>query len=134
MAEMTTQDIVKTALRTTKSPLAWEPFYATLRKLVEQPEWRIFRANNCLFLINNNGDHTAKVYMFNADTAKDMVASFKDFAIAMQKCGFTEVEFNTDRPALSRVIERAGYRAQILPGIARIGDAQKPAAKIKVVL
>jgi hypothetical protein len=134
MKEMTTQDIVKTALETTKSPLEWQRFYATLHKLTESPEWRIFRANNCLFLINNKGDHTAKVYMFNADTAKDMVDSFKGFALAMRKCGFTEVEFSTDRPALSRVIERAGYKAQILPGVARIGDAQKTAARIKVVL
>ena len=134
MAEMTTQDIVKAALKNTQSTLEWRKFYATLHKLVENPEWRLLRANNCLFLINNKGDHTAKVYMFNADTAQDMVASFKEFALAMKKCGFVEVEFSTDRPALSRVIARAGYKAQILPGVARVGEAQTPAAKIKVVL
>lgn len=127
MAEMTTQDIVKTEVERTMPGTDWRTVYAHIHEMVKQPKHRIFRANNSLFIITNNGDHTAEVSMCNADSPKDMPKSIKEFCMAMKKCGFTEVRFATNRPAMYRMVERAGYKAQVFPNPAG-------GSKAKVVL
>lgn len=126
MAEMTTQDIVKTEVERTMPGTDWRTVYAHIHEMVKQPKHRIFRANNSLFIITNNGDHTAEVSMATADKAPDLPKSIKEFFMAMKKCEFIEVTFTVGRPAMYRVIERAGYKARILPGV----DGQGSKAKV----
>ena len=116
MAEMTTQDIVKTEVERTMPGTDWRAVYAQIHEMVKLPKYRIFRANNSLFVITNNGDKTVDVSMCNADTLQDMPKSIKEFFTALKNCGFTEAKFMTTRPAMYRMVERAGYRAQVTPG------------------
>ena len=115
MAEMTTQDIVKTEVERTMPDADWRAVYAHIHEMVKSPKHRIFRANNSLFIITNNGDETVDVSMCNADTLQDMPKSIKEFLKALKACGFTEARFATTRPAMFRMIERAGYKAQVFP-------------------
>lgn len=134
MAEMTPQDIVKTEVERTMPNADWRVVYASFHKMSEDPKHRIFRANNSLFIITNNGDHTADVSMCNADTLQDMPKSIKDFCMAMKKCGFTEVRFSSDRVALLRMVQRAGYTPQVYPATGMQGAKGRPIVKAKVAL
>jgi len=126
MAEMTTQDIVKTEVERTMPGTDWRTVYAHIHEMVKSPKHRIFRANNSLFIITNNGDKTVDVSMASADKTPELAHSIKDFFMALKKCGFTEASFTVGRPAMLRIIERAGYKARILPGV----DAQGSKAKV----
>ena len=127
MAEMTTQDIVKTEVERTMPDADWRAVYAHIHEMVKSPKHRIFRANNSLFIITNNGDETVDFSMCNADTLQDMPKSIKEFFTALKACGFTEAKFSTSRPAMYRMVERAGYKAQVFPNPAG-------GSKAKVVL
>ena len=113
MAEMTTQDIVKTEVERTMPGVDWRTVYAQIHNMVKNPKHRIFRANNSLFIITNNGDQTVDFSMCNADALKDMPKSIKEFFTALKVCGFSEARFATTRPAMYRMVERAGYRARV---------------------
>jgi ribose 5-phosphate isomerase len=115
MERMTPQDIVKTEVERTMPGTDWQTVYAQIHEMVKQPKHRIFRANNSLFIITNNGDHTVDFSMCNADALKDMPKSLKEFFSALKVCGFTEARFATSRPAMYRMVERAGYKPQVFP-------------------
>jgi hypothetical protein len=125
MAEMTTQDIVKTEIERTSPGTDWRVVYAQIHNMVKNPKHRIFRANNSLFIITNNGDETVNVTMCNADTLQDMPKSIQEFGAALKKCGFTEANFATTRPAMLRMLGRAGYKVQILPSTTAQGTRAK---------
>jgi len=116
MERMTPQNIVKTEVERTMPNTDWKVVYAQIVAMVKQPVHRIFRSNNTLFIITNNGDHTAGVMMCVADPIPTIPKSIKEFCESMKKCGFTEIQFATKRPAIFRMIERAGYKAQVFPG------------------
>jgi hypothetical protein len=116
MKEMTTQEIVKTEVERTMPGKDWRTVYAQIHEMIKLPKHRIFRANNSLFIITNNGDKTVDVSMCNADTLQNMPKSINEFFIALKKCGFTKAKFMTTRPAMYRMVERAGYKAQVAPG------------------
>jgi len=134
MAEMTTQDIVKTEVERTMPGTDWRTVYAHIHEMVKNPKHRIFRANNTLFIITNNGDHTADVSMCVADPLPVISKSIKEFGHAMKVCGFTEIRFTSDRVALLRLIERAGYKPQVFPAKGMQGAKGRPLVKAKVVL
>jgi hypothetical protein len=134
MERMTPQDIVKTEIERTMPGMDWKVAYAQFHKMSEDPKHRIFRANNTLFIITNNGDHTADVSMCVADPLSVIPKSIKDFGQAMKKCGFTEIRFTSDRTALLRLIERAGYKPQVFPAAGLQGTNGRPLVKAKVVL
>jgi hypothetical protein len=117
MKEMSTQDIVKTEVERTMPGTDWRTVYAQIHEMIQLPKHRIFRANNSLFIITNNGDKTVDVSMCNADTLQDMPKSIKEFCMALKKCGFTEAKFTTTRPAMYRMVERAGYKMHVSPGV-----------------
>ena len=134
MKELTPQEIVKTEVERTMPGVEWQKIYVALLTLVKNPKHRIFRANNSLFIITNKGDHTADVAMCNADTPQDMPKSIKDFLKSMKVCGFTEVEFATDRPAMLRMVSRAGYTPQSFPIPNRKTTTGRQLVRTKVVL
>lgn len=113
MAEMTTQDIVKTEVERTMPGTDWRTVYAQIHNMVKDPKHRLFRANNSLFLITNNGDETVEVVMCIGDAPKDTIASLNEFFAALKVCGFAAAEFITNRPSIERMLERAGYRAKV---------------------
>jgi hypothetical protein len=134
MERMTPQDIVKTEIERTMPNADWKAVYAYFHEMVKDPKHRIFRANNTLFIITNNGDHTADVSMCVADPIQVIPKSIKDFGMAMKKCGFTEIRFTSDRVALLRLIERAGYKPQVFPANGMQGAKGRPLVKAKVAL
>ena len=134
MAEMTPQEIVKTEIERTMPNADWRVVYASFHDMVKDPKHRIFRANNSLFIITNNGDHTADVSMCVADPLPVIPKSIREFGIALKKCGFNEIRFTSDRVALLRFIERAGYKPQVFPANGMQGAKGRPIVKAKVAL
>ena len=134
MERMTPQDIVKTEVKRTMPGVDWRTVYAQLHELVKDPSHRIFRANNSIFIITNNGDHTADCSMCNADSLSDMPDSLNEFFTAMKKCGFTEVRGATTRPAMLRMVERAGYTVEVIPDPGATDQNGAPVLKAKVIL
>jgi hypothetical protein len=134
MERMTPQDIVKTEVERTMPNADWKAVYASFHKMIDDPKHRIFRANNSLFIITNNGDHTASVSMCMADPMPVVPKSIRDFCVAMKKCGFTTLTFTSDRVALLRLVERAGYTPKIFPGPSIPTDDGRRLVRAKVDL
>ena len=125
---MTPQDIVKTGVERTMPNANWKEVYAHIQLMVKSPQHRIFRANNTLFVIDNHGDHTADVvFMLTADPITTMPSSVHDGLQAMKKCQFTELTFNSSRPAFLRMIQRAGYTPRVFPPTNQSGATVKVA-------
>lgn len=72
------------------------------------PNFRIMRANNSLFVYRNQGNGMAKVMLETADDPRKMVDSFKQFAQAMKKANFKTLKFDISNPDIVRVIKMAG--------------------------
>lgn len=134
MERMTPQDIVKTEIERTMPGTDWKSAYAQLSAMTQDPKHRVFRANNTLFIITNNGDHTADVSMCVADPLPIIPKSIRDFGQAMKTCGFTEIRFTSDRPALLRLIKSAGYTPQVFPAAGLQAAEGRPLVKAKVSL
>lgn len=108
--KMSVQDIIKTEFENNSSGIPWEKAYAYIQNQVKDPKFRLLRANNSVFMIRNNGDHTAYIFMFNADKVSDMPKSMKEFADAMKKAGFTKGQFDTPRPAVVGLLKKSGLK------------------------
>lgn len=109
------QDIIKTEIENNGSNANWENVYKRVFALTQTPDYRILRANNSLFLIHNEKNGKASVYMFNADNVKEMPESISEFARAMKKANFNTVTFNTVRPAILRLLKSAGINFKSFP-------------------
>lgn len=81
------------------------------------PNFRIMRANNSLFVYRNQGNGMAKVMLETADDPRKMVDSFKQFGQAMKKANFKTLKFDISNPDIVRVIKMAGFEPK-LGGIA----------------
>jgi len=112
---MTPQYILKTDVERTNPNVNWKYMYAKLNIMLQNPNCRLLRANNSLFIIINNQDHTAMVGMHTVDSVEKLIDSMKEFGQAMQKSGFTKLFFTTKRPALIRLVDRAGWKHKVFP-------------------
>lgn len=130
---MSTQDIVRTEIENNGSKADWKSVYNRLQKLIQAPEFRIFRANNSLFLIHNEGNGKASVFMFNADRVQDMPKSMSDFGAALKKAGFNTVSFNSVRPAVLRLLKSTGKKFSVIPSNPEPGTGQ-PSLHVEVEL
>lgn len=83
--------------------------YNVLADLVTtDPNVRVMRSNNTLFVYYNNRDGSAAVAMETADSPRELMKSIKDFKIAMKTGGFKTAVFNVVNPQLPRLLEMAG--------------------------
>jgi hypothetical protein len=109
------EEIIKTEIENNNSGGDWKQVFSRVTDLVQYPEYRVLRANNSLFLIHNEGNGRASVYMFNADTVSDMPKSMLDFTKAMKAAKFHTISFNTVRPAVLRLLKSAGINFKSTP-------------------
>ena len=90
--------------------------YNVLAELVNtDPNVRVMRHGNTLFVYYNNKDGSVAVAMETADKARDLIAAIKDFKRAMKAAGFKTAMFNIVNPELPRLFKMAGIPIQIKP-------------------
>jgi hypothetical protein len=112
--KMTTQEIVRAAVKRAAPKTDWRKTYATISMLIQSPKFRLMRTKNTLFLFYNMGNHNAYIDWFTADQAEHLPQSMKDFLASMKKCGFKEVMFSGQTQAFVGAMQRAGYKPTIL--------------------
>jgi hypothetical protein len=113
--EMTPQDIVKHSKEVKDAKMDWKQVYAVLHQSVESNEYRVFRHGNTLFWIHIDEPHVAKMYVFSADSYKDLFRGMKDFAKAMDLAGYKRVYGDTTDMNILNLIKRIGYPVDIQP-------------------
>ena len=83
--------------------------YNVLSDLVTtDPNVRVMRSGNTLFVYYNNKDGSAAVAMETADSPRELIKSIKEFKLAMKTAGFKTAVFNVVNPQLPRLFEMAG--------------------------
>lgn len=113
MAEMTTQDIVKTAEADKGNSERWEQVYASLATLLKTDKYRMLRAGNTLFLIQIKSPGVAEMFTFNADTKHGLIKNIQEFLTAMSKAKYKTVYGNTSNVQVLRLMQRAGHPVDI---------------------
>jgi hypothetical protein len=113
MSEMTVQDIVKHSTEVKESGEDWERVYVILHEAIKSNEYRILRAGNTLCMIKLLAPHEAQMFIFNADTNKNLLRNMKEFAKALDVAGFKKVFGETHDIQMINMIKRLGYPAKI---------------------
>ena len=90
--------------------------YNVLADLVNSdPNVRVMRSGNTLFVYYNNKDGSVGVAMETADKPRDLIAAIQDFKKAMKVAGFKTAMFNITNPELPRLMKMAGIPIQVKP-------------------
>lgn len=86
----TPQEIVEIEIKSRGQGNDWRVAYLMLSELVKKPEWRLFRAEDTIFLIHNhkNEQKSVEFYIYNGDTEKELKDNLKDFFKALKISGF----------------------------------------------
>lgn len=113
MTRMTTQDIVKNSTEIKESGLDWERVYYALHKSIETDKYRAMRNGNTLFWYRIDEPRVAQMYVFNADTYKNLFRNMQEFAKAMHKAGFKKVYGETHDMNILNLIKRIGFPVDI---------------------
>jgi len=112
---MTTQEIVKNSNEVKKSKQDWKKVYAVLYQSLEAKEYRMLRKGDTLFWIHIDEPHVAQMYVFNADSYKNLFRNMKDFANAMHAAGYKRVYGDTSDMNILNLIKRIGYPVDVKP-------------------
>jgi len=115
MKQMTTQNIVKNSTEVKENNLDWTKVYATLQESIKTDQYRVFRANNTLFWIRIDSPGVAQMYVFNADSYKNLFRNMKDFAMALHKAGYKTVYGETHDMNMISLIKRIGFPVEVAP-------------------
>lgn len=90
--------------------------YNVLADLVNtDPNVRVMRSGNTLFVYYNNKDGSVGVAMETADSPREIMSSLKEFKIAMKTAGFKTAVFNITNPQLPRLLEMSGIPIKTQP-------------------
>jgi hypothetical protein len=101
--------------------------YNTLADLVTtDPDFRVVRANNTLFMYNNNRDGSVDIAMETADSPRDLIDSIKQFRQAMKIAGFKTGKFDIDNPQIMKVLKMAGIDIKTQPSGTLLDDGVTP--------
>ena len=112
---MTTQEIVKNSNEVKKSKQDWKKVYAVVYQSLETNEYRVLRKGNTLFWIHIDEPDVAQMYVFNADSYKNLFRNMKDFADAMHTAGYKRVYGDTSDMNILNLIKRIGYPVDVQP-------------------
>lgn len=86
-----------------------EQLSSGLADVVEKnPNVRVMRANNTLFIYFNLGDGRVEIAMETVDSPRDLVNSLKDFFSAMKMSGFKSGSFLVENPQIIKAIQMTG--------------------------
>ena len=101
--------------------------YNTLSDLViGDPDFRVMKANNTLFMYNNNKDGSVDLAMETADSPRELVDSLKQFANAMKVAGFKRGNFEIDNPQIIKAMQMAGLKVNTQPSNTLGPDGMTP--------
>lgn len=101
--------------------------YNTFADLVAtDPDFRVMRANNTLFIYNNNRDGSVDITMDTADSPRTLVESIKEFRQAMKIAGFKTGRFDIDNPQIMKVLKMAGIDIKTQPSGTVLDDGVTP--------
>jgi len=101
--------------------------YNTFADLVTtDPDFRVMRANNTLFIYNNNKDGSVDIAMETADSPRALVESIKEFRQAMKMSGFKTGKFDIDNPQIMKVLKMAGIDIKTQPSGTVLDDGVTP--------
>lgn len=88
--EKTQQEIVEAEIKARGQGNDWRVAYLMISRLINKPDWRLFRSNDTIFLMHNYRDpeKTVEFYIYNGDTEKELKGNLKDFFKALKISGF----------------------------------------------
>ena len=119
--KMSTQDILTKSLGGQIDPVRFEAVLGETAR--RNPKIRILRANNSLFIIQNDGQGGADVIMETADKPRELVDSLKQFGQAMKAGNFKSLRFEVTNPDIIRAIKMGGFE----PKLSGVGGQQMSA-------
>lgn len=111
--KMSTQDIVKDSTEVKESGMDWREAYAAIYQSIQSPNYRIIRHNNTLFWYRIDSPGIAQMFVFNADSYKNLFRNFKEFAKAMHVAGFKTVYGDTHDLNIVNLIKRIGFPVNV---------------------
>ena len=110
---MTPQDIIKNCDELKDFDKDWKIVYATLIQAVKTNKYRILRSGNTLCLIKLVAPQEAQMFLFNADTKKNLLRNMKEFVKALDVAGFRKFYGETHEMQMINMIKRLGYPAKV---------------------
>lgn len=110
---MTTQDIIKNCHELKDSDMDWKKVYVVLRNSIDSNEYRMMRSGNTLFWYRIDEPKVAQMYVFNADSYKNLLRNMQDFAKAMHASGFKKVYGETHDMNIINLIKRIGFPVKV---------------------
>ena len=110
---MSTQDIVKDSTEVKEFGMDWREAYAAIYQSIQSPNYRIIRHNNTLFWYRIDSPGIAQMFVFNADSYKNLFRNFKEFAKAMHVAGFKTVYGDTHDLNIVNLIKRIGFPVDV---------------------
>ena len=120
-------DVIQILEKSTGSREEAIQLYNTLADLVtNDPDFRVMRANNTIFIYNNNRDGSVDITMDTADSPRDLVDSIKQFRQAMKAAGFKTGIFDIDNPQIIKVLKMAGIDIKTQPSGDVLDDGVTP--------
>jgi len=91
-----------------------QKFYDALSYAVQNdPNFRVMRANNSLFIIYNIGQGVAEAMMETADKREVLADSVKQFFESMRKAGFKAVRIDIGNPKIVGIIRAGGFEPKL---------------------
>lgn len=101
--------------------------YNKLTQLVNNdPNFRIMRANNSLFLYNNLRDGSVSLSLETADSPRVLIESIQSFWKAMKIAGFKTAFFGIDNPQIIKAAKMAGINIKTEPSGEMLDDGVTP--------
>ena len=101
--------------------------YNKLTQLVNNdPNFRIMRANNSLFIYNNLKNGSISLALETADSPRVFIDSLKQFRLAMKVAGFKTAIFEIDNPQIIKAAKLAGIDLKIEPSGTMLDDGVTP--------
>ena len=110
---MTPQEIVQNSTEVKESKMDWKKVYAALHASIESNKYRIMRKGNTLFWFRIDKPQVAQMYVFNADSYKNLFRNMKEFAQAMHKAGYRSVYGETHDINMINLIKRIGFPVDV---------------------
>lgn len=110
---MTTQDIVKNSTEIKDAGADWKQVYAALHKSIATDKYRVLRNGNTLFWIRIDSPGVAQMYVFNADSYKNLFKNMKEFAQGMHIAGYKKVYGETTDMNILNLIKRIGFPVDV---------------------
>jgi hypothetical protein len=113
MTQMTVQDLVKNSTEVKEYGKDWRIVYAILLDAVDSNKYRLLRSGNTLCMIKLLAPKEAQMFLFNADTDKNLLRNMKEFAKALHIAGFKKVFGETHDLQMINMIKRLGFPAEV---------------------